>query len=58
MLAYAVLTIFFKSTESPKSDAVIEFTPMYGHCQGSSQYNRIMKVAERLYEISRNNNRP
>jgi hypothetical protein len=50
---------FLKSTKNPKSDAVIEFIPMYGHCWGASQYNRIMKVAERLAEIEKeNNNRP
>jgi S-formylglutathione hydrolase FrmB len=39
---------FLKSTENPKSDAVIEFAPMRGHCAVASQRNRIEKAAERL----------
>ncbi|MBN2697447.1 MAG: hypothetical protein JXR52_01370, partial [Bacteroidales bacterium] len=42
---------FLKSTENPRSDAVIEFAPMKGHCQGVTQINYIKKTAERLNEI-------
>ena len=42
---------FLKSTENPKSDAVIEFVPMKGHCEGATQRNRIEKVAGRLFKL-------
>jgi len=44
---------FLKSTENPKSDAVVEFTPMYGHCWEATQYNYILKAAERLAELDK-----
>jgi hypothetical protein len=44
---------FLKSTVNPKSDAVIEYTPMSGHCWEASQYNQIMKAAERLAELEK-----
>ena len=42
---------FLQSTENPKSDAVIEFSPMEGHCSQYSNKKVLMQMAERLEGI-------
>jgi len=44
---------FLKTTENPKSDAVIEFTPMQGHCQQFSHKKVIEQIAERIAIIDK-----
>lgn len=44
---------FFKATENPKSDAVIEFTPMSGHCSEYSNREVLMQIQERLELIEK-----
>jgi S-formylglutathione hydrolase FrmB len=39
---------FIESTENPKSDAVIEFTPMQGHCSFYSHKEVLLKIQKRL----------
>ena len=40
-----------KTTANPSSNAVIEFTPMMGHCQNFSDKKVLMQIADRLEEI-------
>ncbi len=44
---------FFKATENPKSDAVIEFTHMSGHCSEFSNREVLMQIQERLELIEK-----
>lgn len=44
---------FLKTTENPKSDAVIEFTPMQGHCQQFSHKKVIEQMVERMATIDK-----
>ena len=44
---------FLKSTSSPKSDAIIEFTPMEGHCSLYSHKKVLLQVQERLDELNK-----
>ena len=46
--ATRVFDDFLKSTENPKSDAVIEFSSMEGHCSQYSNKKVLMQMAERL----------
>ncbi len=39
---------FLKSTENPTSDAIIEFTPMEGHCSQFSHKVILLKMQQRL----------
>ncbi len=42
---------FIKSTSNPKSDAVIEFTPMEGHCWQYSHKEVLLKIQDRINSI-------
>lgn len=44
---------FFKSTENPKSDAVIEFTPMSSHCSEFSNQKVLLQIQERFDSLDR-----
>lgn len=43
---------FLQSTENPKSDANIVFTPMSGHCSEYSHKEVLLKIEERLLTIN------
>jgi len=43
---------FLKSTQNPKSDAIIEFSAMEGHCSMYSHKVVLLKMKDRLDEIS------
>ena len=42
---------FIKSTSNPKSDAVIEFTPMEGHCWQYSHKEVLLKIQDRINSL-------
>jgi hypothetical protein len=44
---------FIESTQNPRSDAQISFTPMAGHCAAFSHKNVLMKVMERVNRLAR-----
>lgn len=44
---------FIESTENPKSDAVIEFTPMQGHCSNYSHKEVLLKIQDRLNTLNK-----
>jgi S-formylglutathione hydrolase FrmB len=44
---------FLKSTSNPKSDAIIEFTPMEGHCSLYSHKVVLLKMQERLEQLNK-----
>ncbi len=39
---------FLKTTKNPVSDAVIEFSPMEGHCSKYSHKEVLLKIQERI----------
>jgi flavodoxin len=43
---------FLKTTNNPKSDAVIEFSPMQGHCTLYSHKEVLLKIQERLNQLN------
>ncbi len=43
---------FLKSTSNPKSDAIIEFTPMEGHCSLYSNKVVLLKMQERIEQLN------
>jgi S-formylglutathione hydrolase FrmB len=43
---------FMKSTENPVSDAVIEFSPMKGHCSNYSHKKVLLQIQERLHILN------
>jgi len=43
---------FLKTTSNPKSDAVIEFSPMQGHCSQYSHKEVLLKIQERLDQLN------
>ena len=44
---------FLKSTSNPKSDAIIEFTPMEGHCSFFSHKEILLKMQERIDKLNK-----
>ena len=44
---------FLKSTENPKSDAEIVFSPMQGHCSQYSHKEVLLKMQDRIDEINK-----
>jgi len=44
---------FLKSTSNPKSDAIIEFTPMEGHCSLFSHKEILLKMQERIEKLNK-----
>lgn len=47
---------FLKSTSNPKSDAIIEFTPMEGHCSLYSHKEVLLKMQERIDILNKTSN--
>ena len=46
---------FIESTQNPRSDAQISFTPMAGHCAAFSHKDVLMKVAEKVSRLAGDN---
>lgn len=44
---------YLKSTSDPKSDAIIEFTPMKGHCDMFSHKEILLKMQERIDTLNK-----
>ena len=42
---------FLKKTENPKSDAIIEFSPMEGHCSLFSHKEILLKMQKRINHL-------
>jgi len=51
--ATRVFNDFLKTTENPKSDAVIEFSPMQGHCWQFSNRTILEQVQARIDKLNR-----
>ncbi|GLR16535.1 alpha/beta hydrolase-fold protein [Portibacter lacus] len=49
--ATRVFSEYLETTENPKSDAVIDFSPMQGHCSEYSNKRVLMQMADRLETI-------
>ncbi|MCA6075098.1 alpha/beta hydrolase [Fulvivirga sedimenti] len=44
---------FLETTENPKSDAVVEFSPMKGHCENYNYQLTLLKIQEKMAESVR-----
>ncbi len=44
---------FLETTENPKSDAVVEFSPMKGHCENYNYQLTLLKIQEKMAESMR-----
>ena len=44
---------FLETTENPKSDAVVEFAPLKGHCENYNYQLTLLKIQEKLSNSSR-----
>ena len=52
-VATRFLKDFLDKTKNPKSDAIINFTPMAGHCQEWSDKNVLTLIAKKVAEIKK-----
>lgn len=52
-MATRAFSDFLDETQNPKSDAVIEFTPMEGHCTQYSDRKVLLQIQERLKKLGK-----